>query len=169
MHLRSTLLALLLAASASFTAARAATNNNSPNDLRAAIVYNIVRFVDFPGSGNRLEMCVARNADGASQMLALRGQRVGNRSISVRMVDSASVGGCDVFYLGHASAAETARARSHGVLLVGDTPSFINSGGTVGLVRMGKQIRFEINARNAQHAGLTISSKLLRLAARVEQ
>lgn len=169
MYRPSTLLALLLATSASFTAARAATIDSGPNNLRAAIVYNIVRFVEFPVSDNNLEMCVVRSADGASQMLALRGQRVGTRSIAVRLVDSASAEGCNVFYLGDASAAETARARGHGVLVVGETPSFITSGGTVGLVRMGKQIRFEINARNARNAGLTISSKLLRLAARVQQ
>jgi hypothetical protein len=53
-------------------------------------------------------------------------------------------------------------------LLVGDGPGFINGGGMIGLVRFGNQIRFEINARAARQSGVSISSKLMRLAARVQ-
>lgn len=152
------------------SAALAEPGDSGPGDLRAAIVYNIVRFVEFPVDGSsRLDMCIVRGADGATHLAALQGQRVGSRTIVARLVDLVPTGGCDVVYLGRANATETARASRRGVLLMGEAPSFITSGGTVGLVRMGKQIRFEINTRNARNAGLSISSKLLRLAARVQQ
>jgi len=170
MHLMPAFLASLAIAGLWPAPAAVQARSSGSDNLRAAIVYNIVRFVDFPNNGgNRLDMCVARSADGAAQLRALDGQRVGPRIIAARLVDSAPAEGCDVIYLGRTSTAETARASRRGVLVMGEAPSFITSGGTVGLVRMGKQIRFEVNTRNARDAGLSISSKLLRLAARVQQ
>ena len=170
MHSLAALLASLLVAALWPSSAGAQAGSSSPDQLRAAIVYNIVRFVEFPEQrGKQLNMCVVRSVEGASHLLALNGQRVGTRTIAARPVESTPGNGCDVVYLGRASSAETARASRRGVLVMGEAPSFITSGGTVGLVRMGKQIRFEVNARNAREAGLSISSKLLRLAARVQQ
>lgn len=50
------------------------------------------------------------------------------------------------------------------VLTVGESDTFIASGGMINFVRQGAKIRFEINPRAAQNAGLKISSQLLRLA-----
>lgn len=50
------------------------------------------------------------------------------------------------------------------VLTVGENSSFIAAGGMINFVRQGTRIRFEINPRAAQEAGLKISSQLLRLA-----
>ena len=53
------------------------------------------------------------------------------------------------------------------MLTVGETDGFARQGGTIGFTMEGDRVRFEINTRAAQRAGLEISSRLLRLASRV--
>jgi YfiR/HmsC-like len=138
--------------------------------LKSAIVYNILRFVDFPReTGSKpLIACARRGAGG--NLSALSGRSVGSRTITVRTIEASSNGdGCDVVYLGVASSADVARVKQRGVLVIGDGSGFLKAGGTIGLVTTGKQTRFEVSMRAAKQADIKISSQLLRLAARVEQ
>ena len=50
------------------------------------------------------------------------------------------------------------------ILTVGDSRNFIRQGGMVRFFTENDKIKFQINAEAAKAAGLTISSKLLRLA-----
>lgn len=49
-------------------------------------------------------------------------------------------------------------------LTVGESPAFLAAGGAIRFVVEDKKVRFEINARAAEAAGISISSKLLSLA-----
>ena len=53
------------------------------------------------------------------------------------------------------------------VLTVGDGAEFLSRGAAVTFVREGDRVRFDVNLTEAQRAGLTISSRLLRVARRV--
>jgi hypothetical protein len=53
-----------------------------------------------------------------------------------------------------------------GILLVGDTPGFLEAGGIINLVIEDKKVRFEINLAAAAREKLQIRSSLLRLAIR---
>lgn len=55
------------------------------------------------------------------------------------------------------------RARS-AALTVGESSEFLDAGGAIRFVVENKKVRFEINVRAAEAAGLVISSKLLSLA-----
>lgn len=162
---------MLAAGSAAAFATSALAQGVTANHLKAAIVFNIIRFVDFPATGPSapLDFCVAEGVAGVRELSSLDGQRAGNRPISFRLIDPPAVAGCDVVYLGAGATNHIGRVRQRGVLVVGENAEFTRAGGTVGLVRMGNQIRFEVNARSARESNLTISSKLLRLAARVQQ
>lgn len=143
--------------------------NVGSGQLKAAIIFNIIRFVDFaPDGGAALAVCVARSAAAPRELASLGGQRVGNRTIALRAIDPANPGGCDVVYLGSA-VGDLPRVRQRGVLVIGDGAGFVGAGGTIGLVQTGGQVRFEVNVRAAREARLEISSKLLRLAARIQQ
>ncbi len=139
-------------------------------NLKAAIIYNILRFVDFPdgNSSSNLNLCVKRGVASGSSLFSLQGKSAGPRKISVSFTDlSRGADNCDVVYLGQSDASEISRAKSGGVLIIGDGSGFLRSGGTVGLITTGKQTRFEISLKAARQSDVTISSKLLRLASRV--
>jgi hypothetical protein len=150
----------------------AQAQSSQSDELKAAIIYNILRFVEFPpgSAGNSLQLCVKRGVSGDDQLSLLQGKSAGVRRISVRFIDSGrGAENCNIVYLGRTDAGEIARSRGAGVLTIGDGASFLKSGGIVGLVTTGKQTRFEVSMPAAKQSGLSISSKLLRLASRVVQ
>lgn len=168
----ATLAAWTGAVTASLALAPAASaQQGSANQLKVAIVYNILRFVEFAPAdvGTTLQFCASSSASGNRELSILGGQRAGSRLIAFRKVDTGRFAGCNVIYLGSANSSEISNAGRTGALVIGEGSSFITRGGTVGLVRMGNQYRFEVNMRAARSAQLGISSKLLRLAARVQQ
>lgn len=169
---RSALAASALAAIAAMTAlvsgpARAASSD--PDALRAAVTFNIIRYVAFPEPASRqpIDLCLIRGVSGARHLAGLNGRAVGNRPLAVRQTGLEETGACEIVFV--AQAAEIPRVARRGVLVIGDGAAVLGAGGTVGLVRMGGQTRFEVNARAARGAGVTISSRLLRLASRVQQ
>jgi hypothetical protein len=139
--------------------------------LKAALIFNVLRFVDFANvtATGHLRLCVLRDVEERPALAGLDGRSLGDRSIEVRAIDPGGMQGCDAIYLGSADAGEVRQVRRDGLLIIGDGPAFIGVGGMIGLVRMGNQVRFEVNNRAARQSGITISSKLLRLAARIEQ
>jgi hypothetical protein len=56
------------------------------------------------------------------------------------------------------------KAARQGVLLVGDSPNFLDWGGTMQFVVEDNKIRVVISRKAAKLAGLTISAKLLQVA-----
>ena len=170
--IRKPLIAAWLSACMVAMACPASAQGSDVGRLKAAIMLNVLRFVTVPGNGDAtrpLRLCVERTIAAAPDFQQLDGRQIGERPINVRVAELASgAPGCDIAYVGARNAAEIARISQYGLLLVGDDSSFINAGGAVGLVRFGNQIRFEINAKAARQAGFVISSKLMRLAARVQ-
>jgi hypothetical protein len=55
------------------------------------------------------------------------------------------------------------------VLTVSDLPQFTQRGGMVQFIPEGNRIRFEVNLATAEHAGLTLSSELLKVAMNVRR
>ncbi len=53
-------------------------------------------------------------------------------------------------------------------LIVGDVAGFARRGGMVNLTKKGNRLRFEINRRAVESAGLRLSSQLLKLANLIE-
>ena len=161
--------ACLIGAAALLGCGPASAQNADAGKLKAAIIYNIIRFVDFtPSVSAPLSLCLARNAAVPRELAALNGQRAGNRAIVLIGLDAAKAGSCNVIYLGN-SVADIPKVRQRGVLVIADGPGVLPAGGTIGLVQTGAQIRFEVNVGTARQDKVVISSKLLRLAARVQQ
>jgi len=154
----------------SMLAVPTSAQTSDPDRLRAAIVFNVLRFIDFPDtSRGQIDFCVASNRSAASNFQAFSGRRAGSRTVLVRRVQGTAYAGCDVVYLGSASSSEVATASRSGRLTMGNGRSFIDRGGMVGLVQMGNQVRFEVNLEAAGESDLRISSRLIRLAARVKR
>ena len=145
-----------------------AAQSSDVNQLRAAIVFNVLRFVDFPADkGATIEFCVASDSGESAALRSFSGRRAGTRLVSVRTLRGSSYSGCDVVYLGSGDRDEIQRASARGRLLIGNGRNFIANGGTVGLVQSGGQVRFQLNLKAAADSQLSISSRLIRLASKV--
>ncbi|MBS0481361.1 MAG: YfiR family protein [Proteobacteria bacterium] len=156
----------LVCSAAALTAQPALADDKSA--VKAALVYNIMRFVKFPGDPGQLKVCATAADPVAGDLRRLDGRNVGRARISVVTVNSpAAIGSsCDVVYL-DSDSPRSIGGVSHGQILIGGGRNFAEAGGTVGLINFGGQVRFVINSSAARRADITFSAQLMQLAAKV--
>jgi hypothetical protein len=137
--------------------------------LRAAFLYNFVKFTEWTGevSSGPLTICVVDDTALENALTEL----VDGSSINGRPVllsHSRRLRACHLVYLGATDPERTAsileELQGASVLTVSDGYEFVRLGGIVGLVVEQGRMRFAINPDAAQRAGLRLSSRLLHLA-----
>lgn len=133
--------------------------------VKAAYLYNFLKFIDWPVSlPGPFTICVAaRNPFGDILADTARGERVGGRPIVAKVVTEPDAG-CHVVFVPRGAAAAPYVRGARGTLTVGETPDFLAQGGTIVFVQEGGNVRFQISDDAATRAGLQISSRLLRLS-----
>jgi len=136
--------------------------------LKAAYLYNFVKFVEWPpaaGTGPLTICVVAENPFGSVLVETPRDETVNARPLVAREIERPETG-CHVLFVPvDAAATQYLRAaRGTPTLTVGESPGFTMQGGIINFVLQEGTVRFEINTRQAERAGLRISSHLLRLA-----
>ena len=143
-------------------------------EVKAAFLYNFAKFTEWPSASFAsdqapLAICILGDNPFGKAFDPIRSKTVRNRSVAIReIVNPDAAKGCQVLFI---SASERERfddiLRSLGtrsVLTVSDVKRFTQSGGMITFVTVDGKIRFEINNRAASHAGLKISSQMLKLA-----
>ncbi len=169
-----TLLALLLLA---LTPLAHAQRQAPEPELKAAILVNMLLFVDWPPPGgrspDRLTVCYLAASPVATALAQLGGKLLKGRPLQVVRADAATLGECQVLYLSPTDATGLPRPASSqpasGMLLVGDSPGYLQRGVMLNLEIEGGRVVFDIDLRSARLAGLTVSSKVLRLARHVTE
>jgi YfiR/HmsC-like len=143
--------------------------------LKAAFIYNILSFVDWPAGAVRERLVVGFAGEGPMEA-ALRGflknEKVGTTAIEFRLAHGGSeLRACNVLYLAYPDEGRMREALSQlqgeSVLTIGDGEEFVRMGGMVGFVAQDNKLRLLVNPGTAQRAHLRISSKLLKIAAPV--
>jgi hypothetical protein len=142
-------------------------------ELKAAFVFNLVKFVEWPGDAveiGPLTICVlgdAALADGLDHTVK-KGRTINGREVLVLRVKADGLRPCHVLYLTGVAPRRLEQIidelKSAPVLTVSDTDQFAQEGGIAGLLVDGGKIRFAVNVEASQRARLHISSKLLNLA-----
>jgi hypothetical protein len=143
--------------------------------VKAAFLYNFTRFVDWPTnaftSGNARFVIGVLGDESLVQALeqTVKRKTVGGRVIEARRIpDATGIQPCQILFVAHSQTAQLAHVLaalgSAHVLLVGETPGFMAAGGAINFTNDEGRVRFEVNLAAAEHAGVKISSKLLRLA-----
>ena len=147
------------------------------HEVKAAYLYQFGKFVQWPArpQDSTFDICIAGvDPFGASLAALVEGETIDNRTIRIRRVTAtAESRTCHILFVGGSVEPQVAgllqTLATEPVLTVSDTPQFVSRGGMVQFVTLGGRVRFEINLRVAQSAGLTLSSELLRVASAVRQ
>ena len=141
--------------------------------VKASYIYNLIQFIQWPADsiGDEFQICVFGAHRFGDALDALEGNRLDDRPLKVRYLrDLAEANSCQVVFFTAALGQRTPQllraAPADNLLTIGETRSFTDEGGIVGLIKVGGKVKFEINEAAAQRAGLTISAQLLRLAIR---
>jgi hypothetical protein len=149
-------------------------------DVKAVYLYNFGRFVEWPGnatasSGDSFTICIlGQDPFGAALDATFAGETIGGKSIAARRIATPQESGnCQILFV---SAAEETRLLKiietldkEAILTVSDMPQFSQKGGMIQFVLEGKKVRFEVNLTAVRHAGLTLSSELLKVATTVRR
>ncbi len=136
---------------------------------KIAMIYNFGRFTLWPDSrfshaSDPVVVCIDPSDPLSEPFAGIDGKPLGGRSLAVRRTSKFDHA-CNMAYVSAANANDDylATLREHGVLTIGETPGFSRAG-AIRLTTIGRQVRFEINQRNAAQAGAQLSSNLMRLA-----
>lgn len=144
--------------------------------IKGAMLLNIARLVDWPAakaSDSFVIGIVAPPAVGADIEAVIKDKAVGKKTVTVRRLASlAAAADCHLIFIAGTdrkpAERDVAALAKAGVLTVGESDGFAVGGGVVGLVVKDKRLQMEINLKAAHRSGLSISSRILRLATIVE-
>ena len=145
------------------------------NKVKAAMLLNFTKYVEWPplslpAPNTPLVVgVIGKNPLVAEIETTLAGRMVERRVLIVRQFsDSVEAGECHVFFI---PASERKRIpkvlegfKTRPVLTVSDAEGFLEEGGMIALRKEANTIKFDINQKAAEKAGLKVSSKLLQLA-----
>ena len=147
--------------------------------VKAAFVYNFLKYVEWPATagcraqdGFRLGIVGKNPFEDALDKF--KGKLVGSCSLEISAVSGSQP--LDQFAAVFISSSEKSGlqgiltpVKSLPVLIIGDSPGFMQEGVMVNLIQRDDKLGFDINLKAARAAGLKISSQLLKLANAIEE
>lgn len=157
------------------SAAPARADDATEYRLKAAFLYKFALYTEWPAEvGPTLVLCLLGPDPFGADIDALQGKPVNGRSLALQRragLDGAAA--CHIAYLAPALAAQAPRLAaelgSAPVLTIADSPGAARAGVVINMMVQDSKVGFEANLASARRAGVTLSSKLLRLAAEVYQ
>jgi hypothetical protein len=144
-------------------------------EVKAAFLYNFVKFVDwpsqaFPAPSTPFRVCVlGRDPFGDALQRIVQGKSVSGRSIfSTSLQFPTQARSCHILFVSRANPETLSLAleaiRDLPVLSVSESADFLRLGGMINFVLEQDRVRFEINLEAAERHHLKLSSKLLAVA-----
>jgi hypothetical protein len=160
-------------------ATEAAPRASREYDLKAAFLYNLASFVEWPQSAFASPDApfvigvLGNDPFGPVLDEIVRHEFVARHPFDVRRFRRVEeVADCHLLFVAPSEARRVPeilrRLRGRPVLTVSDLPAFVQAGGMIGIGRRDDHLELFVNPPAVQAAALTVSSKLLELA-RVEE
>jgi hypothetical protein len=157
---------------------RAQRSNASEYEVKAAYLYDFGKFVSWPpkvAAADDFPICVlGEDPFGATFDSTIAGETINGKKVVVnRIARPQEAVSCRIVFI---SASEENQLKETlatldktSVLTVSDIPQFTRRGGMIQFVIDANRVRFEVNVTNAERAGLTLSSQLLKVAINVRR
>ena len=186
-------LALILAPLA--VEGRANSAQNREYQIKAAFLYNFIKFVDWPkdkvADGNEpITIGIIGKSPFGNAFEPLKSKKVKGRNVAVKQFKSfeelkksgekdksefdreiEDLRKCYLLFICPSEKNNLTEiidsVEDNSILTVGDTKGFLEAGGIINFLMEEEKLRFEINVTAAENAKLEFRSKLLRLAKRV--
>jgi hypothetical protein len=188
-------LALMLFATPIATTARNHTEKSREYQIKAAFLYNFIKFVDWPEEKldditDTITIGIIGKDPFGNAFEPIKNKKVQERKVAVKrfkpfealkksgtddkteqkqQIDALRK--CHLLFISSSEKDKLAEIiealKGSSVLTIGETADFLETGGMINLLMEAKKVRFEINIPAAQQEKIKIRSKLLRLAKRV--
>lgn len=177
--MRILLYTLLLSASCALNA-DAINGPGKEHEIKAAIIYHILHFVNWPEksvslSKKKLVLGILGENPFGDMFDSVRGESIFGKRFDIRFIPSPlsydKVAGCHALYISQSETEQLTQIisilKGSGAITISDIEQFIDRGGMVGLVPTGGKIRFEINKTSIDGEKIKIAARVLRLATRL--
>jgi hypothetical protein len=142
------------------------------DDIKAAFLFNFTKFVEWPATDRTrpFRICtVAEPAFGTAVERTIAGETAGGRPIEhVTPPTPDAARSCHMLFVGRVENDRLERwlaaVRGAPMLVVGESRAAWDRGAHINFVVDENRVKFDVNPDAASRAGLTVSSKLLRVA-----
>ena len=148
-------------------------------EIKAEMLANVFKLVDWPSAkagdtSTPYVIGITGSDDMSAALTRLIARMPGSRTASGHPITIRKIPGvegieqCHAIFVGGSDhkrlEAVIQAARSQPILTIGESDKFAAFGGMVGLIEVDGHIQVEVNLNAAQASGLSISSRLLRIA-----
>lgn len=140
--------------------------------LKAAFIYNFVKFVEWPSTQGPIKVAILGQDVFDGELNKLETRKVDGRPLEVSVInDVGQATDYHVVFLADTTQAQKLLNRVQGkpVLTISDEPGFSQKGGGITLTSARNRIRFQINKKTLDKANLRPNTRLLALASQVFQ
>lgn len=142
--------------------------------VKAAFIYNFIKFVEWPTTGFKdaqspyVVGVIGKDPFGPDLKNAMANKTVNGRPIVVIPVSDEETRNCHALFVSNSEKrrlkAILDRVTGSPILTIGETEEFAQIGGIINFVLEDNKVRFQINIEAAKRADLKIHSTLLNLA-----
>ncbi len=152
-----------------------AVNHINEYQVKAAFLYNFIAFTEWPDDIDQtLNLCIYGEDYFGQEIDKLQAKSVGNNSIKViRLTSLEKSKACHVLFISKSAIKDLpnilASIQGEPVLTIADSPEAASKGAIINMNLTQNKINFEVNLESAHRVRLSISSRLLQLAAKVYQ
>jgi hypothetical protein len=148
--------------------------------IKAAFLYNFTRFIEWPNADQAggkavFQIGILGTDPFGAEIDTLSGKKVRDRSVIVGryLTWDDRIKECDILFISGSESARLSfildKIKGVPVLTIGDSESFASRGVMLNFFTESDKVRFEINLKQAQIAGLKVSSQLIILAKVIDQ
>ena len=145
--------------------------------FKAVFIYHFIRYIQWPDSGSDDAFVVGFLGDTEirhSFEEIARKRKIGSRELVARFYDrKEDLGASHILFVSRNMQGQLqeilAQIKNKPVLTIGDIEGFARQGGAVNFTYGEGQLRFEINRKAIERAGLEAGSQLLKLGILVEE
>ena len=144
-------------------------------EIKAAFLYNFAKFVTWPENTfsdqqSPLIIGILGEDPFEGALKSIEGKMVKGRKIIIKQFNTEKdIDICHVLFISSSEKDRLHQLFNNGlsgkkILTVGNMAQFTQSGGVINFVIRKNKTKFEISRKSVEHAGLTLSSQLLKLA-----
>ena len=159
---------------AAFSTACAEEARFGEYEVKAAFIYNIAKFVEWPSTHlpdvkSTLNLCILGIDPFGKALVPIEGKNVKNRRLRTKHIGSVrEAKDCHILFISSSEKDQAGRIadtlKNTAVLTIGDVPGYGEQGVMINFYMDHNRVRFEINADKAKRSKVNISSQLLKLA-----
>ena len=148
----------------------APTQSQDERAVRAAFIFNLTRYVEWPPGNTQLTIGVLASRETSEFLQKILDSKTSDsRTLRVLVFPALdNLADCNMLYIGEPETknlhAILAKLDTQDVLTVGESDSFAHDGGMIGLVRVNDKIQIQLNLGAVQRTGLKLNPRLFDVA-----